>query len=313
MIDPASSADSSHAVLASTALLRPAVPQVLRGVRVLSLAPNLPGPAALLRLAAMGAHCIKVEPPSGDPMALYSPVFYEYLHRGIELRRIDLKQDSGRAALRAQLAETDVLLTSSRPSALARLGLDSARLAADFPQLAWVAIVGEYAPHDEVPGHDLTYLAEAGLVAEALPPTLWADMGGSLLAVEAVLQTELARRADPGTTGLHMSVALAEAARYAALPHQHGLTTPGALLGGAHPGYQVLRCHDGWVALAALEPHFLAAWQRCIGAAELASSASETWPALISAASAWCGTRSAAELNAAARQHDLPLLAWPAL
>ena len=50
----------------------------LRGVRVLSLALNLPGPAAFMRLKAMGASCLKAEPPgpkgapagtSGDPEA----------------------------------------------------------------------------------------------------------------------------------------------------------------------------------------------------------------------------------------------------
>ncbi|MFA7558816.1 MAG: CoA transferase, partial [Hydrogenophaga sp.] len=61
----------------------------LRGVRVLSLALNLPGPAALLRLKAMGAICVKAEPPapkgapagtSGDPMGQYSPEAYTTLH-----------------------------------------------------------------------------------------------------------------------------------------------------------------------------------------------------------------------------------------
>ena len=45
----------------------------LRGVRVVSLALNLPGPAALMRLANMGATCVKVNPPAGDPMAMYTP------------------------------------------------------------------------------------------------------------------------------------------------------------------------------------------------------------------------------------------------
>ena len=34
--------------------------QALRNVRILSLALNLPGPAALLRCAQMGAHCTKL-------------------------------------------------------------------------------------------------------------------------------------------------------------------------------------------------------------------------------------------------------------
>ena len=44
------------------------VPRPLKGVRVISLALNLPGPAALRRLADMGAHCLKINPPAGDPM-----------------------------------------------------------------------------------------------------------------------------------------------------------------------------------------------------------------------------------------------------
>jgi alpha-methylacyl-CoA racemase len=49
----------------------------LRGVRIVSLALNLPGPAALMRLAKMGASCTKVNPPQGDPMAEYTPEGYE--------------------------------------------------------------------------------------------------------------------------------------------------------------------------------------------------------------------------------------------
>ena len=35
----------------------------LAGVRILSLALNLPGPAALMRCQRMGATCVKLEPP----------------------------------------------------------------------------------------------------------------------------------------------------------------------------------------------------------------------------------------------------------
>ena len=48
-----------------------ALPQPLRNARVLSLALNLPGPAALMRCARMGAECTKLEPPPppGHPSA----------------------------------------------------------------------------------------------------------------------------------------------------------------------------------------------------------------------------------------------------
>jgi crotonobetainyl-CoA:carnitine CoA-transferase CaiB-like acyl-CoA transferase len=45
----------------------------LHGIRILSLALNLPGPAALMRCRRMGATCTKLEPPSGDPMGTTTP------------------------------------------------------------------------------------------------------------------------------------------------------------------------------------------------------------------------------------------------
>ena len=38
--------------------------QPLKGVRVLSLSLNLPGPAALMRCRKLGATCVKLEPPA---------------------------------------------------------------------------------------------------------------------------------------------------------------------------------------------------------------------------------------------------------
>ncbi|HEY9207683.1 MAG TPA: CoA transferase, partial [Acidovorax sp.] len=104
-------------------------PQPLRNTRFLNLALYLPGTAALMRCARMGAECTKLEPPpapglpSAEPMALYSPQAYQRLHDGIAVLHAHLKTPEGQAALQAELAHTDVLITSFRPSALAKLGL----------------------------------------------------------------------------------------------------------------------------------------------------------------------------------------------
>ena len=80
-------------------------PQALKGVRILSLSLNLPGPAALLRLKRMGANCVKLEPPTpdnapegttGDPMSAYSRTAYEALHPGIRVLAADLKPKPAR-------------------------------------------------------------------------------------------------------------------------------------------------------------------------------------------------------------------------
>ena len=80
----------------------------LNGIRILSVALNLPGPAALMRLADMGAKCTKLEPlpPAGsakgtttDPMGLYAPHAYAQLHGGVKVLQAVLKSDKGQAQL----------------------------------------------------------------------------------------------------------------------------------------------------------------------------------------------------------------------
>jgi crotonobetainyl-CoA:carnitine CoA-transferase CaiB-like acyl-CoA transferase len=280
--------------------------QPLAGVRVLSLALNLPGPAALLRCRNMGAICTKLEPPAGDPMALYNKTAYAALHEGVAVEVADLKSEAGQERLHAALAQTDVLLTSFRPSALGKLKLDRASLQQRHPSLSQVAIIGAPGARAEEPGHDLTYLAESGLVTGTeLPPTLYADMGGALLASEAVLQATLHARSSPDAGGLYLEVALNAAADWLALPRTWGLTRPDGAVGGAHAGYRVYPCADGRVAIAALEPHFAARLCEVAGAP---SSHDMSAAATHEAIAAWVRTRTRAELDAMARERDVPLL-----
>ncbi len=231
---------------------------MLGGVRVVTLAPNIPGPVAAARLVELGATVVKVEPPLGDPLTVVAPRYYAALHAGIRVERLDLKSDAGRVRLDAFLADADVLLTSSRPSALGRLGLAWEQLHARFPRLVHVAIVGEPAPDDERAGHDLTYVAQLGLLEPpAMPRTLLADLAGAERAVSAALALLLRRERGLGAS--RSDVALRDAARVFAGPLEHGLTKCGGWLGGGFAGYRTYRARDGWIAVAALEPHF---WKR---------------------------------------------------
>ena len=287
----------------------PARPRPLRGVRVLSLALNLPGPAALMRLRAWGARCSKLEPPAGDPMAHYNAGAYAEMHAGVKVFTADLRSDAGQAALHRVLATTDVLLTSFRPSALRRLGLDWKPLHKRYPALCLVAIVGAPGDRAEEPGHDLTYMAENGLVGGLdLPPSLYADMGGSLAASEAVLAAMLPQSSTG--RGTRIEVALAGAAHYLGLPRTWGLTVPGAAVGGGHAGYRVYPCRNGRVAVAALEPHFASALCVAAGVAERGASAMFD-PATHDAVAAFLAGRTRAQLDALARERDIPLHTLP--
>ncbi len=309
------------------ALPAPGTPlQPLAGVKLLSLALNLPGPAALMRCQAMGASCHKIEPPapagsaSGDPMRQYCPPAYTALHAGVHVSVADLKTPAGQQALHQALARTDVLLTSFRPAALHKLGLGWPALQAQYPQLSHVAIVGAPGARANEAGHDLTYLAERGLVTGLdLPATLYADMGGSLMVSEAVLQAVLAQKLRPDAPGSYQEVALSDAAGYLALPRTWGLTHPGprAAVGGGHAGYRVYPCADGRVAVAALEPHFAAALCQVAGLPLDGLASAEALnevmfsPAAAEAMGAFLKQQSCQQLEALAAQHDLPLHCLP--
>lgn len=248
---------------------------LLAGLPVVSLAVNLPGPAAAARLVALGAQVTKVEPPAGDFLAAAAPAYYAELAAGQRVVTIDLKTPDGLAELAGLLDDADLLLTSSRPAALARLGLDWASVHARWPLLCQVAIVGHSGAEADVPGHDLTYQARVGvLLPPAMPTVLVADLAGAERAVADALATLLAR-ARTGT-GHRREVALGETAQDFARPAQHGLTTPGALLAGALPRYSLYASADGYVAVAALEEHFWEALLRELGTggsrAELAAA-----------------------------------------
>ena len=230
----------------------------LGGVRVLTLAVNLPGPVAASRLCDMGAAVVKVEPPGGDPLARMCPGYYAELGAGQEVVGLDLKDTEDRASLDDYLENVDLLLTASRPAALGRLGLSWPELRARFPRLCQVAILGHPPPDEDAPGHDLTYQARFGTLSPpGMPTVLVADLAGAERAVSAALSLLFTRERGQGAG--YEQVALSEAVRSFAGPLRQGLTAPGGALGGGFAGYGLYRAQKDYVALAALEKHF---WER---------------------------------------------------
>ena len=260
----------------------------LAGIRIVSLALNVPGPVALARLVAEGASAIKIEPPGGDPLSGFSRRWYRALHAGVTVEACDLKTEAGQRRLFDHLARADLLLTSQRPAALARLGLDREKLARTLPRLRLLQIVGDSRAPDE-PGHDLTYQARAGLIGGEMPRTLLADLIGAERAVIAALL--LLRRESPAWA----RVGLQDALDTAATPLRLELTTPGGPLGGGMATYRIYDAGRGRVAVAALEPHFRARLYEALGLPD----GHDLTDAL--------RARTAKQWEQWARKHDLPL------
>lgn len=273
-------------------------PGRLAGIRVVSLAGTLPGPVAARRLTREGADVIRVEGPAGDILRSVAPALVDDLTAHQQTIQLNLKDPSDQDRLAELLDDAHLLLTSSRPSALARLGLTRETVAQRWPRLSWVAIVGATGGRAEEAGHDLTYQAESGLLASGteLPRVLLADLScAERVVTEAVLSL---REVERHGTGGYAEVGLVESARDLGEPLRHGLTAPGGVLGGGNPAYNIYPARSGRVALAALEPHFWVRTRELLGV--------EGTHEAVAAAFL---ERDAEEWEAWARTHDVPLVA----
>ena len=169
----------------------------LSGVRVLDLSRYLPGPFLTRILSDLGAEVIKVEPLRGEGMRWMPPhvhgvgATFGGLQAGKDSIAVDLKDPAGAALVRALAMQVDVLVEGFRPGKMHALGLGPQTLMADNPRLIVCSLTGygQTGPMADVAGHDLNYLARAGLLGLSgpagappqVPATQVADVGGGSL------------------------------------------------------------------------------------------------------------------------------------
>jgi crotonobetainyl-CoA:carnitine CoA-transferase CaiB-like acyl-CoA transferase len=263
------------------------VSSALKAIKVLDLSRLLPGPFASLVLADLGAQVDKIEDSGpGDylrhmpPLVNGESVAFLALNRNKRSCVLDLKKPAAREAFLALAGAYDVLLEQFRPGVLDRLGLSHAVLRAHNPRLIVCALTGygQDGPLAQRAGHDLNYLARAGVLgfqgpesgAPQVPGFQLADVGGGLWCVVGILAA-LAERARTGQ-GKVIDVAMLEASiGFAAFEVASalggGTAARGAdtLTGGIAP-YSTYLTKDGQVmALGALEPKFWGAFCEGVG------------------------------------------------
>lgn len=146
----------------------------LEGIRVLDMATMLAGPYAATLLGDMGADVIKLESFFGDDSRHMGPgregqrTAFMSLNRNKRGLVLDLTQgDSAQAVLQRLVAETDILITNIRGSALKKLGLEYETLKRYKPDLIWASVTafGPDGPYAGRPGIDFLAQGYAGLLA----------------------------------------------------------------------------------------------------------------------------------------------------
>ena len=187
----------------------------LSGIRVVDLTTVVVGPTATLYLADYGADVVKVEPPEGDLLrrlggaSASGELSGKFMHFNRNKRSIvlDLKQQSGRAALGRLLEGADVFIANVRPKALQRLALDAGTLRGHYPRLVVCNLMGfgQNGRYRDRPAYDtiiqgMTGVAEcnrrAGGEARYVP-MVFADHVVGLVATQCIMAALIAR----GRTG----------------------------------------------------------------------------------------------------------------
>ncbi len=269
-------------------------PLPLEGVRVLDLTRLLPGPFCTLMLRRMGAQIVKIEPPGGgDWVRFMAPkvgkvsAMFEALNTGKQGLTLDLKHADGAGILKRMAAQADVLVEGFRPGVMDRLGVGWEELRKVNEALTYCAISGYGAdgPYAQRAGHDLNYLALAGVLGQAPPkegpanplPVQLADVaGGSMNAAIGILAALFdAQRTGKGR---FVDVSMTEGAMQFLLPAladhfagQTPLRAAGLLTGGA-ACYRVYTTLDNReLSVGSLEPQFWSAFCAAAGRPDLVS------------------------------------------
>jgi len=143
----------------------------LAGTVVIDMSRMQPGAFCTRFLADLGADVVKVEAPGGDTTRMWfggeiAPSAVA-LHRGKRSMTLDIKHPRAAEVLHRLVAQADVLVESSRPDAMAGLGIGYEQLSGVNPGLVWCSITGfgQTGPYRELAGHDITYLGFAGVLS----------------------------------------------------------------------------------------------------------------------------------------------------
>ena len=245
----------------------------LAGIRVIEFEAIGPGPFAGMLLADMGADVILVDRPAPGDLGLKRERWNDVMMRGKRSVTLDLKSAGGIEAAHALIERADALIEGFRPGVMERLGMGPAVALAKNPRLVYGRMTGwgQDGPLAQRAGHDINYIALAGVLAafgrhgEApVPPlNLIGDFGGGGMLLGfgiacALVETQRSGKGQVVDAAMVEGASLLAAMFSGMLAAKRWSEERGAnILDTGAPWYDVYETKDGqYVSIGSIETKF---------------------------------------------------------
>lgn len=261
----------------------------LSSLKILDFTTLLPGPFATMMLADMGADVLRIEAPHlPDTVRSMQPrdsqglsAWHGLINRNKRSAAFDLKKPESIEIIKKLILTYDIVVEQFRPGVMARLGLDYEALKTINPRLIYCSITGygQTGPLRDRAGHDINYLALAGVLShtgrrDSGPAGLGVQIadigGGSFGAITGILAAVIQRQVEG--IGQQVDISMFDLAvgwnSLAMSEYFVGARVRGfedmSLNGGSY--YDVYQTADGrYLSVGSLEPKF---WQQvCVAIA----------------------------------------------
>ena len=266
--------------------------QALEGLKILDLTRFAPGPYCTMILGDLGADIVKVEevrppveasqgPPKEPAANLSPPEFaspdspFNPLNRNKRSICLNLKSEKAQQIVYKIVRNIDIVIEGFRPGVTSRLGIDYPTLKEINPGLIYCAVTGygQNGPYRDLPGHDINYIASAGVVSAmslpgkppVLPGNFIGDMAAGGMQAAIGILAALAARERTGK-GQFVDISMTDGSvsllsLYLSRHFETG-TLPGVedrISCGTAPYFNYYEASDGkYIAIGCLEPRFFA-------------------------------------------------------
>jgi alpha-methylacyl-CoA racemase len=247
----------------------------LSGIKVVEITGIGPGPFCSMMLADLGADVLRIDRSSAVRGEAPAKPPLDLLARGRRSVGVDLKHAEGVELVLKLVEKADVLTEGFRPGVMERLGLGPDVCMARNPGLVYGRMTGfgQEGPMAQAAGHDINYIALAGVLAhigregeKPLPPlNLVGDFGGGGMLLALGICAALVERGRSGK-GQVVDAAMVDGAA-TLIAMMHGFYANGGwneargtnlLDTGAH-FYETYETQDGkYISVGSIEPQFYA-------------------------------------------------------